>query len=94
MKTTFLGSLPSDGRFNLPAGGAGGVDQPLEVQPGDDVGVLSVAVFAVGFGPVELVKPGGHDDGPVGVGYYLVFIFVVDGPGGAELFADLAFAGL
>ena len=63
MKAMLLGTVPSLGFRSLAAGGAGGVAKALELQVGNDVGVLAEAILGVSFG-VESLDTGSHDDGP------------------------------
>ena len=46
--------LPSDGRIDMPLGGSGGAEQPLELQRGDYVRVASPAKFFRELGVIGL----------------------------------------
>ena len=71
--------------------GAAGRQQPLVLQAGDHVGKLAVAVNVQAAGVKRLVARGQDDRADV-EGDYFLFIVEVDGPGGTEFFAGLAFA--
>ena len=88
-KTTVLGSLWSEGRRTLPLRRARGVHQPLELEAGDHVGDLPLAVFPQ-LRLVPQVEARGHHDGPEGLGEDLVLLLELDGPRRADLLADPA----
>ena len=83
--------LAVGGAHDVTAGGAGGVEQALVLQRGDDVGVFASAVLLV-HGPVHEVITGGGDDAADLFRDELILHLVIDGLCGAHLGADAAFA--
>ena len=78
--------------MDVAAVGAGGVEHPLVLQPGDDVLDLPGAVLAVVFLPGEDLQAGGHHDGPEPLLYDLVLLLEVDRIGRADPLAHPALA--
>lgn len=86
-----LGCLWSEGHSRWPAVGAGGVHEALQFQGGDDVralGVLELVELLHGDG----VEPCGHHNGAVLPREDLVLLVIFNGPHGAVLLAQAAFA--
>ena len=86
----FLGLLVVRGPHQMALVGAGGGQHPLELQAGEDVGMVGVTIRGVG-GGIKGGETGGQDDGPHLHFDDLLFLGVVHGLGQAGLDALVAF---
>ncbi len=78
--------------MHVAAVGAGGIEHPLVLQPGDDVLDLAGTVLVIALFPGEDVEPGGDHHGAELLLDDLFLLLVVDGVGGADPLAHPALA--